>query len=125
VDFWNKVKELLKKVGGILPTCQIWADTPTIEFDQNNIGTISGQGHRECMGALPNDARVEIRLRQDRSGWFDKTLASIQVTGTDIHKTVSYKCKGKGSQVVFTEILAKSGKKKKAQSGRRGFNLCS
>lgn len=104
-------------------SCEIWAETPTVEFDQNNIGTILGQGHREC--SIPSEARVQIRLRKHRSWWPDKTLASIEITGTDIHQTVSYKCKGKGSQRVFTEILVKSGKKKKAKSGRRNFNLCS
>jgi hypothetical protein len=106
-------------------SCEIWAETPTIEFDVNNIGTISGTGHRECSGSVPQEARVQIRLRRHRRFWFNKTLASREFTGTNIRETVSYKCKGKGSQSVYSEIIVKTGKKKKTRSGRRNFSLCS
>jgi len=105
-------------------SCDISADTPTIEFDSNDIGTIVGTGHRECTTSTP--ATITVRLRKDIRWWPDKTLASITVTGSTIHQSVAYRCTGRGSQTVFTEIIVKTGSgTQKAQSARRSFSLCS
>lgn len=48
---------------------------------------------------------------------YDRALDSVEQVGTRVVLTATYKCRGTGSQVVFTEFLVEGARKtEKAQS---------
>ncbi len=111
--------------------CDIWAEAPILALSQPGVGVISGRGRRECTGTGVTTAKVTVRLRQDRSFWPDRNLASQTNTGTDVDATVRYECHGTGTQRVFTEVVVDLGRRwvffrktQKARSATISAALC-
>lgn len=99
-------------------TCNLWAEAPKVDAYDH---TIVGVAHRECDGTQ-GAVEVTVRIRVDRKFWWDKTLVTKTVTTAEQTISVIYQCTGRGSQVVFTEIIVRG---KKAKSPRVGASLCS
>ena len=103
-------------------TCDLWADTPAVQVSRSG-GSISGTGHRECAGSGAAAVGVTVRVKQDRTFWFDKKLAARSDNATpNIELGAVYPCKGRGSIKVYTEIVAGN---RKEQSARKKTSLCS
>lgn len=102
--------------------CNLFADVPVVE-QTNAGGSISGVGHRECSGSLSASVGVTVRIKRDRTFWFDKTLASKSGNATpNIELPAVYTCKGRDSIKVYTQIVAGG---RKEESRRKNTSLCS
>jgi hypothetical protein len=97
------------------PNCAIWAVAPVLDS-----GAVYGVGVRsDCV----QSRTITVSLREDRTFWPDRTLASTtktDVVNANIH--VNWSCSGHQSKRVFTEIKTSAGGS--AQSTRTSVSYC-
>jgi hypothetical protein len=97
------------------PDCAIWAVAPVVDY-----GAVYGVGVRsDCV----QSRTITVSLREDRTFWPDRTLASTTKTGVvnaNIH--VAWSCAGHQGKWVFTEIKTSAGGS--AQSTRTSVSYC-
>jgi hypothetical protein len=106
------------------PTCEIWADPPTVIGEPGSADhAIHALGHRRCSGTAPQAVGVTVRIRKDNRFWPDDTMAEAHGFGVNVDVPVLYTCKGRGSETVFAEVVLDDGQK--AQSARVNVPLCS
>jgi hypothetical protein len=86
--------------------CELTAEPPAL-VQEGGLRIIAGRGGRHCEGPLPGDARLRVRLRDDRSWWPDRGLDENEgvATGFDFDLPVSYPCARGETVNAFVETI--------------------
>lgn len=96
------------------PPCQLYVEQPTDTWyfpGQLDPNIITGWGGR-IQGACGSEtSTVTVRLRQDKPGWLDRTLAQETSSDGFVDLQVTYVCDDDNAMKIFTETLTSSGQK--------------